>query len=229
MIEKPKFRKSLGIALCLIAALPVSAQAPKKKPTTKPSKPIPKQMHLEQAYYAGKLVNLHSVPAKDRRHTLVVGPWNLGEKVTPKRDDKRPNLYFVSPGTQHHVEGHADFDHNEVVSATPKEASYFDVYWVVVLDPTVKEDFTSEQEIILATQETFVPPEEFTFDQIPSAGFLRAFLKVNDLQGLDKYRRPDGELPQVAIISAGFTVNAIVEEIPEPVAPETQETSAPNR
>lgn len=174
-------------------------------------------------------MNLHSVPARDNRHTLVVGPWNLGEKVNPERNDKRPNLYFVSPGTQHQVDGQPDFDHNEILSALPKEASYFDVYWVVVLDPSVREEFTSEQQIILATQGTFTPAEDFTFDQIPSAGFLRAFLKINSVEGLEKRRRPDGGLPQVAIIPARFTVKAIAEEIPEPVSSETQESAAPKQ
>jgi hypothetical protein len=206
-------------------ALAVQAQGPKKKIKPAP-KPLPKP-HLEQAYYAGHLVNLHSVPGKDAKHTLVIGPWNLGEKVNPKRNDKRPNLYFVSPGTQHRVENHPEYDHNEVLSAVPDEQSYFDMYWVVVLDPSVKEEFTSEQQIILATQQTFVPSEEFTFEQIPSAGFLRRLLKISDLAGLEKYRRSDGGLPQVAIITAGFTVNGVAEEIPQPALPETQESAAP--
>jgi hypothetical protein len=196
----------------------VSAQvaAPKKKAKT-PAKPAPKVLHLDQAYFAGKLVKFHSVPEKDG-HALVVGPWYLGTRVTSKPSDKRPNLYFVFPGTEHRVSNRPDYNHNEVLSAVPDAPSDFDVWWVVVLDPTVKDDFTSEQQIILATQETFTPSEDFTFEQIPSAGFLRSFLKVTDVEGLEKYRRPDGELPRVAIVRAGFAVNALAEEMPEPVS-----------
>jgi hypothetical protein len=201
----------------------VQAQTPKKKAALKP---LPKP-HLEQAYYAGRLVKLHSIPGADRKHTLVLGPWNLGEKVNAKRNDTRPNLYFVAPGMQHRVKGHPEYDHNEVLSAVPDERSYFDVYWVVVLDPTLYHDFTSEQQIILATQQTFVPPEDFTFDEIPAAGFLRRFLKITQLDQLEKYRRPDGGLPQVAIITAGFTVNAVAEEISDPAVPATQQAATP--
>jgi hypothetical protein len=207
-------RKIAGAALCL--AIAVSAQtAPKKKPKIAP-KPVPRQLHLESAFFAGRVVKFHSEATKDG-HALVVGPWNLGPKISPGPSDKRPNLYFVSPGTLHSAKGFPGFDHNEVLSAVPDGPSSFDVFWVLVLDPSVKEDFTSEQQIILATQQTFSPGEDFSFDQVPSVGFLRAFLKVHDVQGLAKYKRPDGELPKVAIVRAGFTVKATAEEQPEEV------------
>src|SRR5262249_34528619 len=153
MLSMRTNRQIAAVAVLALAA--VSAQASNPKGTAKQaSKPVPKQLHLDRAFFAGRLVQLHSGPARGSR-ALVVGPWNLGEKVTPGNNDMRPNLYFVSPGTQHHVDGKPEYDHNEVLSAIPKEASNFDVYWVVVLDPSAKKDFTSEQQIILATQETF--------------------------------------------------------------------------
>jgi hypothetical protein len=209
-----KTRKMAGVALCV--AIAVSAQAaPKRTPKVAP-KPVPKLVHLESAYFAGRVVKFHSEPANDGR-ALVVGPWNLGQKISPGPSDKRPNLYFVSPGTLHRVAGKPEFDHNEVLSAVPDGESSFDVFWVVVLDPSVKEDFTSEQQIILATQQTFSPGENFSFDQIPSVGFLRTFLKIHDMEGLEKYKRPDGELPKVAIVRAGFTLKATAEEQQEQV------------
>ena len=127
-------------------------------------------------------MKFHSVPDKNG-HALVVGPWYLGTKVTSKPSDKRPNLYLVFPGTEHRTTNHPDYNHNEVLSAVPDAPSNFDVWWVVVLDPTVKEDFTSEQQIIMATQETFTLPEDFTFEQIPSAGFLAASSKSRTWKG----------------------------------------------
>jgi hypothetical protein len=145
-------------------------------------------------------VNFTAATMSASGHALVVGPWNLGEKVWPKHNDMRPNFYLVMPGTQHQSQGQRNFNNNVVLSAVPNEPSNFDVYWVVVLDPTVQEDFTSEQQIIMATQTTFAAPEDLAFDQIPSAGFLKAFLKVSDVEGLARFKRPDGELPRVAIV-----------------------------
>src|SRR5512147_1216624 len=125
-------RQIAAVAMLTLAA--VSAQASNPKSTSKSaSKPVPKQLHLDRAFFAGRLVQLHSVPASGS-HALVVGPWNLGQKVSPGNNDMRPNLYFVSPGTQHRVGGKPDYDHNEVLSAVPNQVSNFDVYWVVVLD-----------------------------------------------------------------------------------------------
>ena len=214
--------RGVAVAAVVCVAISADATAPKKKPAPKP---VPK-VHLEQAYFAGRLVKFHSPETKTTK-VLVVGPWNLGPKVSPGPSDKRPNLYFVLPGTQHQLPGHRDFDHNEVLSAVPDGESDFDVFWVVVLDPSVKEDFTSEQQIIMATQEEFVPAEDFTFEQIPSAGFLKTFLKKTDMDSLEKIRRPDGALPKVAIVRAGITVRAIAEEIPEQAPADTEDAKKP--
>ena len=216
-------RKIAVIAMWTLAAVCSQASNPKAA-AKQASKPVSKQLHLDRAFFAGRLVQLHSVPASGSR-ALVVGPWNLGDKVTPGNNDMRPNLYFVSPGTQHHADGKPEYDHNEVLSAVPKEPSNFDVYWVVVLDPSVKKDFTSEQQIILATQETFTPPSDFGFDQVPSAGFLKTFLKVKSVPELEKFKRPDGELPRVAIVPARFTVRALAEELDEPEAQPKESTA----
>jgi hypothetical protein len=213
MVYSKTVRHVATVAVCCVAASAWAA-APKKTAKKPSSKPVPKA-HLDQAYFAGHLVKFHSAPTNGGR-VLVVGPWNLGPKVTPGSSDRRPNLYFVSPGTQHRVPGRPELDHNEVLSAVPKEESDFDVFWVLVLDPSVEADFTSEQQIIMATQETFVPADDFAFERIPSAGFLKTFLKKSDIDDLEKLRRPDGGLPKVAIVRAGFTVRATAEEIEEP-------------
>ena len=212
MLSRRKTQGLVVVAICAAVAVSAQAQAPKTKAKPTP-KPVPKALRVNEAFFAGRAVKFQSPPEGKASRALVVGPWNFGDKVSPGNNDMRPNLYFVFPGTQHRAEGRPDFDNNAVLSAVPKDASNFDVYWVVVLDPTVDQDFTSEQQIIVATQATFDPPENFPFEQIPSAGFLRTFLKVSDLAGLERFKRPDGDLPRVAIVPAKLTIKALVDEI----------------
>lgn len=159
---------------------------------------------------------MHTGPRESGEHALLVGPWNFGPKVSSKPKDKRPNLYIVVPGTLHRVASYPDYDHTEILSATADEPKDFDIYWALVLDPSVNDDFNAERQLIMATQGTFSPGEDFTFEQIPCAGFLRDHLKISTVKGLDKYRRPDGSLPRVAIVTAGFAVRLSVEEQDQP-------------
>lgn len=216
-------RRLLCAALCVSVAVSASA-SPKPKP--KPAaKPVPK-VHLTEAYFGGDLVKVHTAPIEKGQHAELVGPWNFGPKVPPKPNDKRPNLYFVIPGTLHRVASYPDYDHTEILSATPDDPKDFDVYWALVLDPSVTDDFNAEKQLIIATQATFTPDENFSFDQIPAAGFLRDFLKIRTLEGLNKYRRPDGTLPRVAIITAGFAVRLSVEKPEEKPAEQTTQTAS---
>ncbi len=197
------------------------------KPKAKPSaRPLPK-LHLDQAYFNGHLVTLHSPAIEKGERVLIVGPWNLGPKVSPKPDDKRPNLYFVAPGTQHEVEEHPEYDHNEILSLAPDEPRDFDVYFAVVLDPALQEDFTTEQQLILAAQQRFTPGEDFTFEQIPAAPFLKAVSKIGSLDDLQKFRRKDGSLPRMAIITAHFAVRFSAENPEEKPADQNQTAEAP--
>ncbi len=179
------------------------------------SRPAPR-IHFDEAYYAGDLVKVHTGPRETGERPLLIGPWNFGPKVSSKPKDKRPNLYIVLPGTLHRVASYPDYDHTEILSATPDDPKEFDVYWALILDPSANTDFTAERQLIMATQGTFNPDENFTFDQIPCAGFLRDHLKITTLKGLDKYRRPDASLPRVAIVAAGFALRLSVEKPEEP-------------
>jgi hypothetical protein len=202
-------RRLVCVALCASVAVSASA-AP--KPKAKPaSRNVPK-IHLEEAYFNGEVVKLASGPYSSGEHTLVVGPWDMGPRVSPKPNDKRPNLYFVIPGTQHRFERDSRYDNTMILSAAPDDPKEFDVYWAVVLDPALKEDFTGEKELLAAHQATFTPSDDFAFDQIPAASFLRAQTKISSLDGLKKYRLADGSLPRVAIITAGFAVRLTIEK-----------------
>jgi hypothetical protein len=196
--------------------------AAKKKFATRPTPP---KLHLEQAYFNGELLKLHQPAPEKGEKLLIVGSWNLGPRVSPKPSDKRPNIYFVIPGTKHAVAGthngnaeQTEYDDTEILSYAPDDPKEFDVYWAIVLDPDLHEEFTSEPQLILASQSTFTPGDDFSFDKIPTAGFLENFLKISSLEKLDKYRRPDGNLPRVAIITAGFAVRFSVEKPEEKTA-----------
>jgi len=206
-------------ALCVSVA--VSATAGSKPQAKTPTKPVSRKIHLKEAYYAGDLVKLQTAPIQTGESYVVVGPWSLGPRVATQPSDKRPNLYFVVPGSLHQVAEYPAYGHTLILSLAPDEPRDFDIYWAVVLDPSLKDDFTSERQLLLATQQTFVPGDSFSFDQIPSAGFLRDFLKMSSLDDLDKYKRPDGGLPRMAIITAQRAVRISVEKPEEAPVPGT--------
>lgn len=199
------------VCAALFVSVGVCASAATKPKTKTAAKSTPK-VYLEDAYYGGDLVKIHAGPYDAGEHTLVVGPWNLGPRVSPKPSDKRPNLYIVIPGTQHEIPGDPRFNNTAILSLAPDDPKEFDVYWVVVFDPSLKDEFTTERQLIAERQATFKPPDDFTFDQIPSAAFLKAMTKISSLDDLKKFRRPNGSLPRLAIITAGFAVRFTVEK-----------------
>jgi hypothetical protein len=177
----------------------------------------------ETAYFEGRQVEYSPGHAHFGQKVFRFGPWDLGPKLESReRDDKRPNLYVVVPGSAASNDTEPEYNHNLVLSTVPKadESSDFDVYWAVVLDPNVKEDIRAETQLLLAAQEPFTPGQDFQFSKIPSQAFLRAFLHIDSLDQLSEYRRPDGSLPKVAIIPAKFAVRAKV------VDPESQPQEA---
>jgi len=211
-------RRFVCAVLCVSAAVASSAANP-------PKADPPRHIHLDEAYYAGDVVKIHTGPRERGEHSLLIGPWNFGPRVSTRPKDKRPNLYIVVPGTLHQVASYPDYDHTEILSATPDDPSDFDVYWALVLDPSVDDNFTAEKQLLVATQATFTPGEDFTFDQIPCAGFLRDYLKIRTPEDLKKYRRPDGSLPRVAIVTAGFALRLSIEKPEEKPEQKTEQSS----
>ena len=166
---------------------------------------------VQNAYFQGKEIQF--TPARPRRaqKTAKFGPWQWGPRLTRlATNDKRPNLYIVSPGTQHVSEQNPAFDHSLVLSALPKsaDAAEFDAFFAVVLDPELREDFRSEDQLLLAAQTTFQPPVPFTFEDIPGKTVLRDLLGIDSLDGIEGYRKADGSLPRLIIVEAGFAVRA---------------------
>jgi len=139
-----------------------------------------------------------------------VGPWNLGTRQHEKASDKDPNLYIVVPGTEHTAAGYERFNHSRIISVLPKpeDECKWDIYWAIILDPTLEMDFHSEKELLVAAQESFVPGADFHLDQLAGYPILRDYLHLQSVDDLQKYRQPDGKLPGVLIVSAGASVRA---------------------
>lgn len=167
------------------------------------------RLQIDSAYYGGERVPFKVAEPSNRGAQLRVGPWLLGVRAADSKPrDRRRNLYVVFPGSQHRAPGWPDYDHNCVLSDLPatEEPVEWDVYWAVVLDPTLHDDFRSEQELVLAAQSEFVPPDLLEFNDLPAEGFLRVQMKVRSLDDLARFRRKDGTLPRLVITPAGYAV-----------------------
>lgn len=174
--------------------------------------PAPDSRTLEAVYLDGEAARL---VLADAPKPVTVGPWRLGPRITDtKPRDKRLNLYLVAPGTQYHLDGSEDYDHNAIINALPApgKSREYDVYWALVLDPRLKTDFRNERDLLLAAQVTFVPGDLFEFDDIPADYLMRTYLKVASLEDLAKFRKRDGTLPGVIIVPAGFAITASAPE-----------------
>lgn len=214
-----------SLALCAGSLLPANAGGLLSK------KSAPKMIEIpaQPVFYSG--VELKFIPESPvrRRRIVNVGPWTIGARVGDgKPSDKRLNLYIVAPGKQYQLSDYAEFNHNLVISALPKEdkQAEYDVWWALVLDPTLEADFQDEHELILAAQGRFEPSRNYDVKEAPSFAFLQRFLKIHDNADLEEYFRADKTLPRVLIVPAKFAIRASVESMPE-VEPSTQQTELP--
>jgi hypothetical protein len=203
------------IAAALLLASTVGFAASKPKPARAPGI----KLHPEDlAYLDGRLVRWIPVSGGPRQKLLHAGPWLIGARNNDKPRDGRLNVY-LAPGTQWHSEKAPQFDHNLVINALPKDpesSAEWDVYLAVVLDPTLELDVRSERDLILARQQSFTPADDYAFDKIPGAAFLREFLKFQAVSDLEGFRRRDGTLPRLVLVPIKAMVRAAAAEIPEP-------------
>lgn len=169
----------------------------------------PPRLPMPTAYHEGVVVTVEMErPARGQR-SLSFGPWQFGIYPRDERPrDRRLNLYVVIPGQQHHADGWDDYDHNMIVNALPEseELVEWDVYWVLVLDPHLRQDLRSERDVLLAAQDRFTPGDLFEFDDFPSDTVLRDYLHIDSLAGLSRYRSKDGTLPRILVLPAGCVV-----------------------
>ncbi len=178
---------------------------------------------IDSAYYAGQQANFTVVMPATSRRMARVGPWLYGVRLRDSRpSDRRRNLYLVFPGSQHRVRGGEDYDHDCVLSGMPKtdEPAEWDVWWAIVLDPSLHDEFRGERALIEEAQNTFLPPDLMDFEDVPGQRFLREGLKIDSVADLARFRHKDGTLPRVVIVPAGFAIRAIAQ------MPETENESA---
>src|SRR5262249_7685206 len=80
-------------------------------------------------------------------------PWEWGERLNDsKLREKRLNLSVVFPGGQYRSFRNRRFNHTLVVNkysvnGKPRE---WDVFWCLVLDPSLRKDVRSERELLVA-------------------------------------------------------------------------------
>jgi len=196
-----------------------------------PSASKPKDALFSQTrptYFNGKVIEMKYSRGS---HDFKIGSWNiLAHVLHEKPRDPHPNLYIVAPGTQYTSDGAGQFDHNEIISTLPlkSEPIEWDVYYAVVLDPSLQENFRSERQLILATQNEFAPGENFTFEDIPGAAFLKRYLHIDSIEGLQPYRRSADKLPRLVIVPAKITVKAAAIEPETKPEPETTPEPEPS-
>lgn len=208
--------KKLAWALLLVVGLSVGS-ARLIAATSSPSTDNP--VGTRPVYFNGRVVDLAFARARRVKTAFRFGPWELDAHASHEKPrDPHPNLYIVAPGHQYTSAVDPSFDHTEIISTMPvkPEPREWDVYWAIVLDPTLKQSFHSERQLLLATQSGFGVTDNFDLNSIPGIAFLRQFLKVQTLNDLDRFRLPDGTLPRLIIVPAGvsFKASAIDPEAP---------------
>jgi hypothetical protein len=190
--------------MALVSAGSLASGAPSRSPEEARS--------TRAVYFDGRSAELSFERVRRASAAFRFGPWELDAYASrEKPKDPRPNLYIVAPGEQYTAEAAPSFDHTEIISTMPlnPEPREWDVYWALVLDPTLKDEFHSERQLILATQDGFPEPAGYTVESLPAYTFLKQFLKVQTAEDLERYRRPDGTLPRLIIVPAGVSIKAI--------------------
>ena len=174
---------------------------------------------ISHAYYRGQQLKMTLDGVMTAKSTARLGPWVLGAKLKDGQPhDSRKNLYVVFPGQQYHSDAAPEYDLTCLVNYLPdnEEPQDWDVYFALVLDPSVQNDFRDERDLVLGGQASFRPADLMEFDDIPAANFLRSAMKIDGMAGLSRFRHKNGMLPRVAIIAAHFAIRAAVrpEEVP---------------
>jgi len=177
-----------------------------------PSKPL-------NAYFESTNVLL----AADRAgagELASMGPWVFGQRLPQGKPlDKRLNLYVVIPGKQYRSPTSPEYDHTLIVNGVTDDAPReWDIFWCLVLDPKLAEDFHSEKDLIVAAHQTFKPADLFDLEDVPARTILTEEFGAKTLHDLRHYRHKDGSMPRLLILPARFAIRATV-ETQEPALP----------
>ena len=164
-----------------------------------------------EVYHDGSRILL--TPQATGTHRMAkFGPWELGERLNDsKLREKRLNLYVVFPGGQYRSLRHRRFNHTLVVNkyAVNGKPREWDIFWCLVLDPSLRKDLRSERELLVAANQRFRPKDDFKVQRIPSHAVMADELRVNSVDDLRSFRSRDGSLPRVLILPAHMAVRAI--------------------
>jgi hypothetical protein len=157
------------------------------------------------------------------RRLAKFGPWELGERLSVKDDkprDKRLNLYVVVPGGQYHSFRHSEYNHTRVVNkyTVGGKRREWDIFWCLVLDPSLDGDLRSEHELLIAAHQRFRPADNFEIRNIPAHRVMAEMLSITSVEGLKRFRHKDGSLPRLLIVPARLAVRATATREPASAA-----------
>ena len=221
-------RRAVRVAAALLCAAVSFGAAPSSETEFAEGQ----QPQSNKAFFDGREIDFTPSHTRIPGREFKFGPWSVGARASghPKPSDHSPNLYLVVPGSQfEHADSDA-FNHNRILSTIPKGGGAWDwdVYWALVIDPTLTIDFHSERELLVAAQEEFMPPTDFTLEQAPAQVVLRDVLKVRSMAQLAKYRHQDGTMPGILIIPANVTVHGTAYDV-DNTPPEGEKDTAKAR
>jgi hypothetical protein len=151
---------------------------------------------------------------------MVVGDLRLGRVLAdPTPNDHRDNVYVVCPGAKPEP-GKPGENFRLVLSTMPRTEAplEWDIYWVIVLDPTLPTSFTSESDLLMAAQKAFTPGPDFSFSGIPGAALLRKYLHIDSREGLAPFQVAGGDLPKLIMVPAHMAIraSAVAPDAPPP-------------
>jgi hypothetical protein len=195
-------RSSIQWASAVLIFVTVLAFAADRKPA-RSVRPI------RNAFYADQELQVAPVVESGARN-FNYGPWTIGSLVPDdKASDRRFNLYIIVPGAQHQLPPPGDeFNHSVLINsddAPGDRPTEWDVFWVAVLDPSLNGEIKEERELLLLGQSYFLPGDLYDVEDAPGHDLLRQ-LSLTSLGDLAKFRRSDGALPRVVLLSAGAAV-----------------------
>ncbi len=172
-------------------------------------KPARSVRPIRNAFYADQELQVEPVVEPGARN-FNYGPWTFGSLVhDDKASDRRFNLYIIVPGAQHQSPPPADeFNHSVIINSDDPPGDHpteWDVFWVVVLDPSLNREIKDERELLLLGQSFFLPGDLYDVEDAPGRDLLRQ-LGMTSLSDLSHFRRNDGALPRIVLLSAGAAV-----------------------
>jgi len=203
----------LWIAAALVFASAIALLAAEKRPTRL----------VATAYFSDAEIQVQPAVESGAK-AFTYGPWTLGSIVHDDHaSDHRYNLYVIVPGSQHQSPAPFDEFNNSVLLNSAEDAPdrlpEWDVFWGVVLDPDLNQEIRSERELLLFGQAYFLPRDLYAVEDAPGHNLLRQ-LGIASLNDLARFRRADGALPRVVLLSAGMAVKLKVTP-PPPTPPPT--------